>query len=123
MIVEREPAGRATVPEGLMRQPPIRRKVRLDAIDPGGSRTMMRLRTILALTLLLAARPASAEDGFLDKLFGGSSRGTPPNPFASNYSSTPPTADDVRTERMRRSGRGERGTQASPLPPGRIPEE
>lgn len=83
----------------------------------------MQLRTILALTLLLAARPVSAEDGFLDKLFGGSSRGTPPNPFASNYPSAPPTADDIRAERQRRGGRSERGTHAAPLPPGRIPEE
>ncbi|WP_267354759.1 MULTISPECIES: hypothetical protein [unclassified Methylobacterium] len=83
----------------------------------------MQLRTILALTLLLAARPASAEEGFFDKLFGGSSRGAPPNPFASNYPSAPPTADEVRAERQRRPGRAERGTQAAPLPPGRVPEE
>ncbi|MFB0490035.1 hypothetical protein ABIE45_002621 [Methylobacterium sp. OAE515] len=84
--------------------------------------TMMPIRQIFALALILAAQPAAAEEGFLDKLFGGSSRGTPPNPFASNYPSAPPSAEDVRAERQRRVTRGERGGQA-PLPPGRIPEE
>lgn len=85
--------------------------------------TMMPLRQIFALTLILAAQPAAAEDGFLDRLFGGSSRGTPPNPFASNYPSAPPSAEDVRAERHRRVTRGERGGPSAPLPPGRIPEE
>lgn len=85
---------------------------------------MMQLRTILALALVLTALPARAEDGFFDTLFGGSKRGTPPNPFASNYPSAPPTADEVRAERERRASRGTRsGGQAGPLPPGRIPEE
>jgi hypothetical protein len=85
---------------------------------------MMQLRPILALALLLSPGPAHAEEGFLDKLFGGSGRGAPPNPFASNYPSAPPSAEAVRTERQRRDGRGERGVARSgPLPPGRIPEE
>ncbi|MEL6060023.1 MULTISPECIES: hypothetical protein [unclassified Methylobacterium] len=83
----------------------------------------MQLRTMIALTLVLVALPARAEEGFLDTLFGGSGRGAPPNPFASNYASAPPTADDIRAERQRRAGRGGRGTQAAPLPPGRIPGE
>jgi len=83
----------------------------------------MPIRTIFALALILAAQPATAEEGFLDKLFGGSSRGTPPNPFASNYPSAPPSAEDVRAERQRRVTRGERGGPAAPLPPGRVPEE
>ena len=82
----------------------------------------MPIRPILALALILAAQPALAEEGFLDKLFGGSSRGTPPNPFASNYPSAPPTPEEVRAQR--RATRGERGgSQVAPLPPGRIPEE
>ena len=85
--------------------------------------TTMQLRSILAFALLLVALPARAEEGFLDRLFGGSGRGAPPNPFASNYPSAAPTADEVRAERQRRAGRGERGgSQAGPLPPGRIPE-
>ncbi len=84
----------------------------------------MQLRPILALVLLVAAQPARAEEGFFDRLFGGSGRGAPPNPFASNYPSAPPTADDVRSERQRRAGRGERGgREPGPLPPGRVPEE
>ena len=83
----------------------------------------MQLRTILALALLFAALPARAEEDFFDRLLGGSGRGAPPNPFASNYPSAPPTADEVRAERQRRGHRGERDGQAGPLPPGRIPEE
>ena len=78
----------------------------------------MQLRPILALALLLVARPASAEEGFLDKLFGA-----PPNPFASNYPSAPPTPEEARAARERRAVRGERGVPAGPLPPARIPEE
>ncbi|MCJ2126113.1 hypothetical protein [Methylobacterium sp. J-077] len=81
----------------------------------------MQLRPILALALLMAAQPARAEEGFFDSLFGGSSRSAPPNPFASNYPSAPPTADEVRAERQRRPVRGERSR--GPVPPGRIPEE
>ena len=81
-------------------RPPIRRKVRLAAADPGMQATTMQLRPILALALLLSSIPARAEDGFLDKLFGGSGRGAPPNPFASNYPSAAPTAEDVRAERQ-----------------------
>ena len=80
----------------------------------------MQLRPILALALLLSAVPAKAEEGFLDRLLGGSGRGAPPNPFASNYPSAAPTDEDVRAERRRRVDHRERGT---PLPPGRIPEE
>ena len=83
----------------------------------------MQLRILIALALVSIALPARAEEGFLDKLFGGSGRGAPPNPFASNYASAPPTADDIRAERHRRATRGERGSPAAPLPPGRIPEE
>lgn len=104
-------------------RPPIRRKVALTRPGPGTQTTTMQLRPILALALLLVARPASAEEGFLDKLFGGSGRGAPPNPFASNYPSAPPTAEEARAARERRSVRGERGSPAGPLPPGRIPEE
>jgi hypothetical protein len=104
-------------------RPPIRRKVALTRHGPGTQTTTMQLRPILALALLLVARPASAEEGFLDKLFGGSGRGAPPNPFASNYPSAPPTAEEARAARERRSVRGERGSPAGPLPPGRIPEE
>jgi hypothetical protein len=81
----------------------------------------MQLRPILALALLLLAKPASAEEGFLDKLFGGSSRGSPPNPFASNYPSAPPSADEVRAARRRPVDLD--GRPAGPLPPGRVPEE
>lgn len=85
---------------------------------------MMQLRPILALALLLSSVPARAEEGFLDKLFGGSGRGAPPNPFASNYPSASPSVEDLRAERQRRDGRGERGVvRSGPLPPGRIPEE
>ncbi|MET3482752.1 hypothetical protein [Methylobacterium sp. 1973] len=83
----------------------------------------MQLRPLLALALLLVARPASAEEGFLDKLFGGSGRETPPNPFASNYPSAPPSAEEIRAVRARRDVRDERGVRRGPLPPGRIPEE
>ncbi|MBY0250965.1 MAG: hypothetical protein K2X54_06230 [Methylobacterium organophilum] len=83
----------------------------------------MQLRPILAFALLLVARPASAEEGFLDKLFGGSGRGAPPNPFASNYPSAPPTPEEARAARERRAVRGERGVPAGPLPPARVPEE
>lgn len=84
----------------------------------------MQLRPILALALLLSSIPARAEDGFLNKLFGGSGRGAPPNPFASNYPSAAPTAEDVRAERQGRFDRRERGAgQGAPRPPGRIPEE
>lgn len=83
----------------------------------------MPLRTILGLALLLAAQTARAEDGFLDTLFGGRSGATPPNPFASNYPSAPPSREAVRQERERRAARGARSTEeAGPLPPGRIPE-
>lgn len=83
----------------------------------------MRLRTILGLTLLLAAQPAHAEEGFFDTLFGGRSGAAPPNPFASNYPSAPPTREAVRHERERRATRGGRSTEDSgPVPPGRIPE-
>ncbi|WP_243996682.1 hypothetical protein [Methylobacterium sp. E-005] len=78
---------------------------------------------MIALALICAAWQARAEEGFLDKLFGGSGRGAPPNPFASNYASAPPTAEEIRAERQRRAGRGERGSQVAPLPPGRIPQE
>ncbi|MDP4003618.1 hypothetical protein [Methylobacterium sp. NEAU K] len=81
----------------------------------------MPLRPILALALLVAAQPARAEEGFFDKLFGGSSRSAPPNPFASNYPSAPPSPEDVRAERPRRAIRGE--PARGPVPPGRIPEE
>jgi hypothetical protein len=85
---------------------------------------MMQIRPILGLAFLLVAQPASAEENFLDKLFGGSGRGAPSNPFASNYASAPPTQAEVRAERQRRAIRGEHGEgQAGPLPPGRIPEE
>lgn len=84
----------------------------------------MHLRPIFALALVLTALPARAEDGFFDTLFGGSRRGAPPNPFASNYPSAPPTADEIRSERERRVARGAHGRgQAGPLPPGPIPEE
>ncbi|AYO81100.1 hypothetical protein [Methylobacterium brachiatum] len=79
------------------------------------------LRPILALGLLVASTHAHAAEGFFDTLFGGSSRSAPPNPFASNYPSAPPTPDEVRAERQRRPVRTERGR--GPLPPGRIPEE
>lgn len=85
----------------------------------------MQLRPILALALLLApvlaSRPLRAEEGFLDKLFGGSSRGAPPNPFASNYPSAPPTAEAARAERQRRVTHD--GRPGAPLPPARVPEE
>ena len=80
----------------------------------------MQIRSIFALALILSAVPAQAEEGFLDKLFGGSGRGAPPNPFASNYPSAAPTAEDVRAERRRRVDHRERG---APLPPGRVPDE
>ncbi|WP_457103873.1 hypothetical protein [Methylobacterium sp. P5_C11] len=83
----------------------------------------MQLRPILAIALLMAAQPARAEQGFFDRLLGGSGRGAPPNPFASNYPSAPPSPEAVRAERQRRSVRGEHGGPAGPLPPGRIPEE
>lgn len=84
----------------------------------------MQLRPILALAVLLIAAPAHAEEGFLDKLFGGSGRGAPPNPFASNYPSAAPSPDDARAEQRRRTDRGERGgVRSGLLPPGRIPEE
>ena len=83
----------------------------------------MTLRTILGLALVLAAQPARAGDGFFDTLFGSRSGSTPPNPFASNYPSAPPSADAVREQRERRAARGARsGPEAGPVPPGRIPE-
>jgi hypothetical protein len=97
--------------------------VPLSAADPDIQTIPMQLRPLLALALLLVARPASAEEGFLDKLFGGSGRGTPPNPFASNYPSAPPSAEEIRAVRARRDVRDERGVRRGPLPPGRIPEE
>ena len=81
----------------------------------------LMLRPILVLAFALTAQQAHAEEGFLDTLFGGSSRSTPPNPFASNYPSAPPTRDDVQSERQRRPVRTERGRGM--VPPGRIPEE
>jgi hypothetical protein len=81
-------------------------------------------QALLALALLAVAQPARAEESFLDGLFGSSSRGAPPNPFASNYPSAPPSAADVQAERSRRATRDGRGDRpAGPLPPGRIPEE
>ncbi|SFL98502.1 hypothetical protein [Methylobacterium pseudosasicola] len=81
------------------------------------------LRPILALGLLVASTQVQAEEGFFDSLFGGSSRSAPPNPFASNYPSAPPTGDDIRAERQRRPVRTERERGRGPVPPGRIPEE
>jgi hypothetical protein len=81
----------------------------------------MRSRTILCLALVLAAGPAAAGDGFLDRLFGGSSGSAPPNPFASNYPSAPPSAEAVRDARRRQADRGSR-PENGPVPPGRIPE-
>ncbi|MCB4803754.1 hypothetical protein QO001_003947 [Methylobacterium brachiatum] len=83
------------------------------------------LRPILALGLLVASTHAHAAEGFFDTLFGGSSRSAPPNPFASNYPSAPPTPDEVRAEHQRRPVRTERERERGrgPLPPGRIPEE
>ncbi len=82
----------------------------------------MPLRMILSLTLLVLVQPAQAEDGFFDALFGGSTKNTPPNPFASNYPSAPPAPASVREERDRRAARTARASASEPMPPGRIPE-
>ncbi|QEE37828.1 hypothetical protein FV242_01885 [Methylobacterium sp. WL64] len=81
------------------------------------------LRPILALGLLIASTNVHAEESFFDSLFGGSSRSAPPNPFASNYPSAPPSPDEVRIERQRPLVRGERSRSRGPVPPGRVPEE
>ena len=83
----------------------------------------MRPRTILGLALVLAAQPATAQDGFLDTLFGSRSGSAPPNPFASNYPSAPPSAEAVREERQRQANRGARpASERGPVPPGRVPD-
>ncbi|MCJ2015518.1 hypothetical protein [Methylobacterium sp. J-076] len=83
----------------------------------------------LALTLIACAATlggaasAHAEDGFLDRLFGGTPGAAPANPFASNYPSAPPSPREVAAARTERAARRSRGAEAGPLPPGRIPEE
>ena len=82
-----------------------------------------RLTALACATALLAATPAAAEEGFLDRLFGGSPGAAPANPFASNYPSAQPTRRDVEAARAERAVRRSRGAEAGPVPPGRIPEE
>ncbi len=79
---------------------------------------------VLATALVLgAASPSCAEQGFFDRLLGGTPGAAPANPFASNYPSAPPSPAEVRAARdarvVRRSRRGEEGL----VPPGRIPGE
>lgn len=72
---------------------------------------------------LVVALPAHAEEGFLDRLFGGTPGAAPANPFASNYPSAPPSQREVAAARADRAARRARGAEAGPLPPGHIPEE
>jgi len=79
----------------------------------------------LAGALVLGcASAASAEEGFFDRLLGGSPGAAPANPFASNYPSAPPSPADIRSARDARAvRRARRDAEAGPVPPGRIPEE
>ena len=71
-----------------------------------------------------AASPAAAEEGFFDRLLGGTPGATPANPFASNYPSAPPSPTVVRAARDARAVRRSRDDgEAGPIPPGRIPAE
>ncbi len=71
-----------------------------------------------------AASGAHAEEGFFDRLLGGTPGATPANPFASNYPSAPPSPAEVRAAREARAvRRARRDAEAGPVPPGRIPGE
>ena len=80
---------------------------------------------VLACFLALAGAPSAlAEEGFFDRLLGGTPGAAPANPFASNYPSAPPAPADVRAARDARAARrARRDAEAGPVPPGRIPEE
>ncbi len=79
---------------------------------------------MLAAALLLgAASPSHAEQGFFDRLLGGTPGAAPANPFASNYPSAPPSPAEVRAARDTRAVRRPRRSEEGPVPPGRIPEE
>lgn len=83
-----------------------------------------RLLAVAACAVTLSAViPAQAEEGFLDRLFGGTPGAAPANPFASNYPSAPPSQREVAAARAERTARRARGAEAGPIPPGRIPEE
>ena len=83
-----------------------------------------RLLVLAGLLTLGVATAASAEEGFFDRLLGGTPGAAPANPFASNYPSAPPSPADVRAARDARAGRrARRDVEAGPVPPGRIPEE
>ncbi|GJE39145.1 hypothetical protein QO016_001396 [Methylobacterium persicinum] len=79
---------------------------------------------VIACTATLgAAVPATAEEGFFDRLLGGTPGGAPANPFASNYPSAPPSPAQVRAARTDRAVRRSRERDEGPVPPGRIPQE
>lgn len=82
-----------------------------------------RLFALACALTLGAALPARAEEGFLDRLFGGTPGTAPANPFASNYPSAPPSPREMAAARAERAARRTRGGEAGPIPPGRIPEE
>jgi hypothetical protein len=84
----------------------------------------LRLPALAGLLVLGFAPAAGAEEGFFDRLLGGTPGAAPANPFASNYPSAPPSPADVRAARDARAvRRARRDTEAGPVPPGRIPEE
>jgi hypothetical protein len=86
--------------------------------------TRRLLIPVCSLLLLVGAvSPSTAEEGFFDRLLGGTPGAAPANPFASNYPSAPPSRSEVRAARDARAVRRERGAEAGPVPPGRIPEE
>lgn len=82
-----------------------------------------RLLACAACVVTLSALPARAEEGFLDRLFGGTPGAAPANPFASNYPSAATSQREVAAARAERAARRSRGAEAGPIPPGRIPEE
>lgn len=81
------------------------------------------LTLVAGAATLAAAAPTHAEEGFLDRLFGGTPGAAPANPFASNYPSAPPSSREMAAARGERAVRRSRGAEARPVPPGRIPEE
>ena len=81
------------------------------------------LPAFAALITVAVVSPAVAEEGFFDRLIGGTPGATPANPFASNYPSAPPSRAEVRAARDARAIRRSRGDEAGLVPPGRIPQE
>ena len=84
----------------------------------------LRLSVFVCALAVSTASGAHAEEGFFDRLLGGTPGAAPANPFASNYPSAPPSQAEARAARDARAvRRSRRDTEAGPVPPGRIPGE